>query len=193
MAPDQIVIAVRGADDETDILRETLAAACIPTAGTLRAPFSRMPLVRALLTLLETELGGLVPSTALSLCCAPITSARMVVPCGRPGVKTAIRMLRKGKLAADRRHILHRVSSVAEEGKTPADRSDATTGRRPVTRLVECDRAPESAGDIHRWIDRVVSLCDELGIAPRENNGGPSAIPSPDDDLAKRDAELGGG
>ena len=48
VAPDQIVIAVRGADDETDILRETLAAAGVPNAGTLRVPFSRMPVARTL-------------------------------------------------------------------------------------------------------------------------------------------------
>ena len=97
-------------------------------------------------------------------------------------------MLRKGKLAADRRHILHRLSSIAEDGKIPTDKSDASAAialLRDLSNATERLRQPATFTD---WIDRVVGLCDELGIAPQENSSGPtqSAV---DDDLDERDCE----
>jgi ATP-dependent helicase/nuclease subunit B len=188
VAPDQIVVAVRGAEDETDILRETLAAAGVPNAGTPRAPFSRMPVVRALLTLLETELDAW---SFDSLC--PLLRSNHFRPkwsshADDQGVTTAIRMLRKWKLAADRRGILHRMSSVAEEGKTPADRSDATTAVALLRDLSNATERLRQPATFTAWVDRVVSLCDELGIAPQENSSGPTQSPG-DDDLDERDRE----
>ena len=53
VSPDEIVIAVRGGDEESTILRETLAAAGIPHDGTVRLPFVRTPVARAMLCVLR--------------------------------------------------------------------------------------------------------------------------------------------
>jgi ATP-dependent helicase/nuclease subunit B len=176
VAADEVVIAMRGADSESDILRETLTAAGIPNAGTPRSPFSRTPLARTLLMLLESEL----EDWSFGSLCALLRSNHF-----RPnwssvaegqGVQAAVRILRKWKLGADRRRILRRLSTIAEDADPPAGQSDATQSdaRGAVALLRDLSNATDrlrQPATFTIWIDRLVSLCDELGISPRENGG----------------------
>ena len=124
VAPDQIVIAVRDADDETDMLRETLAAAGVPNAGTSRVPFladARRPNASDRCSKRSWTIG---PSTAL----CPLLRSNHFRPrwpsiAGDQGVKTAIRMLRKWKLC--RRSPPHFAPAVVDcrGRKTPTDQS----------------------------------------------------------------------
>lgn len=167
---DQIVIAVRRADEGSDILSETLTAAGVPNGCQVPTPFARTPLVRALLTVLQTE----VDDWPFDGLCALLRSNyfRPNWPSFKRGtvVESAAHLLRRWKLGSDRRRILSRMSQIVEASKSRGERSDAANVLallRDLSRATERLRQPAT---FSAWIDRVVSLCDELGISPRETS-----------------------
>jgi ATP-dependent helicase/DNAse subunit B len=185
---DQIVVAVRGADDDSDTLKETLRAAGIPTACPTRMPFSRTPLARTLLAVLQTELDDW-PFEAL---CALLRSNHFrprwsSFQSGRGG-DTSARALRKWKLGSDRRRILRRLSKIAGEAATTSERSDEATALALLRDLSNATERLRQTGSFSGWIDRVVSLCDELGISPQENRDATTSADG-ESELDERDRE----
>lgn len=170
-APEEIVIATRGGDDESAILRETLAAAGIPCECAARVPFSRMPVARAMLCLLRNELDDWDFDdlrTLLRLNQFRPTWASLRAP---RAVDATIRVLRKRKLASGRLAILRRLTTLADgtnSSEEPADSALALGVLRQLSAATESLRQPASFA---AWIDRVVALCEELGMA-RQGLGG---------------------
>jgi ATP-dependent helicase/nuclease subunit B len=185
---DQIVIAVRGSDEESTILRETLAAAGIPHDGTVRLPFARTPVARAMLCMLRNELADWDFESLCTL--LRLNQFRPSWPSLRApqSVDVTIRLLRKRKLGSGRLQILHRLLMDVETANSadgPADSSVALGLLRQLSIATEGLRQPASFAG---WVDRIVSLSDELGIGRPARPGAPSTAES-DTELDARDAE----
>jgi ATP-dependent helicase/nuclease subunit B len=186
VAAEEIVIAMRGGDEESAILRETLAAGGIPTECTARMPFSRTPVVRAMLCLLRNELEDWdfdTLRTLLRLNQFRPTRASLRTP---NAIDATIRILRKWKLGSGRQTILRRLSTLAEGPNSSADPADAAVALgflRSFSAVTESLRQPATFA---AWIDRAVSLCEELGIARQERAGGLGASAN-DAELDARD------
>jgi ATP-dependent helicase/nuclease subunit B len=178
VAADQIIVGMRGVDDESDILRGTLSAAGIPNGSPARIPLSRMPLARTLLTALQTELDDW-PFDGL---CALLRSNHFrpgwLTTQDTRGVDATIRLLRKRKLGSERRRILWRLAKNSEDAKSPVDRADSALALGLLSDLSSvCDRLRTPA-TFPVWIDRIVSLCDDLGIAPPERRNSDAGAPT---------------
>jgi ATP-dependent helicase/nuclease subunit B len=170
VAAEQIVVAMRGADEESDILRDTLSDAGIPNWSTARQPFARMPLARIMVSLLRTELDD----WSFDGLCALLRSNHFRPGWasfqGGPAVDATIRVLRKWRLGSDRRRILQRLSKISESTRSADDCAQSARALallRDLSGATERLRTPANFAD---WIDRVVSLCAELGIAPRDSS-----------------------
>ena len=97
------------------------------------------------------------------------TRARMRTP---NAIDATIRVLRRWKLGSGRQTILRRLSTLAEAPNASADPADAVVSLgflRSFSAVTESLRQPATFA---AWIDRVVSLCEELGIARQEQTGG---------------------
>lgn len=167
--PEEIVVAVRGIDEDPGVLAETFAAARIPFWCPVQTPFSHTPLGRAIFGPLRAELEDWSFDELGALLRSNYFRPHWQTFAGDPSVDSALRVLKRFRLGSDRRRILDRVRQLAAAAKIPAEAGHFQRAADLLQNLSAATDRLRSATDFSGWVDRVVALCRELGIASAEN------------------------
>lgn len=180
IAPEDIVVVWRTLDESADRLRKTLSASGIPAWCESGPALSRAPVVRALFSVLQMELEDWRFERLMA-----VLDSNFVRPdwpewkSGRAARDVAAQ-LRRLKLHGGRSTILRALKNrvdrlndrIEEAGpeadaKTRADRDQAAAARDVLQRLAEATEPLRQTAPFAEWVERLLQLGRELGIAPK--------------------------
>ena len=103
-------------------------------------------------------------------------------------VDVTIRLLRKRKLGSARLQILRRLSMDAENENSSSEPTDSSIALALLRQLSAATESLRQSSSFAGWVDRLVTLCDELGIGCPARSGAPGTSES-DAELDARDTD----
>lgn len=161
--PKDIVVAYRSLGDDAEMLHEMFEAAEIPCDCELDATSERHPLLRTLIAVLQLELDDWQFERLTFL-----VGAGHFRPAWRnwdaaKSPRIIARQLRRRKLSSEREAILHGLEYAARKTDPPDD--DVVLASEWLHRLSDLLAPLRSPATLAGWIDRVVTLVGELGLA----------------------------
>jgi len=174
---DQIVVALREGDEIVDQLDETLAAAGIPHWCQTHLRFSQTPIARAIFALLQMELDDWAFDRLVPLLRSNYFRPVWQASGDRYAINQTPGVLRKWKLGSGRQRILQRLARLAAEAASEEERPHIEAVLNLLRALSNATDRLRQPADFSGWVDRLATLCSELGIAAEENvrPGSPSS------------------